>query len=112
MRQLTRRHREARAAHWDSTDVAQEPPNIVRAHVAEWRNHANQARRDLAEIEALPVVDAAELIGERTRRSLGNAPGGEPSATTTPTRRADPEHWSPPSAQQQRHPARDFGPRL
>lgn len=112
LRQLTRRHRDARAAHWDSTDVAQEPPNIVRAHVAEWRNHANEARRDLAEIEALPVVDAAELIGERTRQALGNAPSGEPSATTTPTRRADPEHWSPPSAPQQRHPARDFGPRL
>ena len=110
LRQLTRRHRDVRAAHWDSTDVAQEPPSIVRAHVADWLNNANQARRHLAEIEALPVDDAAGLIGERTRQALGITPSGEPSATRA--RRAEPEDWSPPSPHHLRPPAPDFGPQL
>lgn len=65
LRRLARRHRDAQAALWDSTDTGQQPPNVVRARVAEWRHLANHARHHLAEIEAMPATEAAELIVER-----------------------------------------------
>ncbi len=36
---------------------------------AQWRARAEQARRDLAEIEALPVIEAARLVRERAARA-------------------------------------------
>lgn len=41
-------------------------PSDPRAQAARWQKRAEIGRRDLAAIEALPVVEAAELIRERT----------------------------------------------
>ena len=64
LQHLSRSHADARAALWDGTDADQQPPIIVRAHAAHWRSYATRARRELAAMESLPVLDAAELIAQ------------------------------------------------
>ena len=43
-------------------------PGGAEGRAAQWRTRAAQARRDLGEIEALPVTQAAQLIRDRTAR--------------------------------------------
>src|SRR6218665_2232776 len=44
-------------------------PSTVSARAAGWRARAEQARHDLAQIEALPVAEAAQLVGELAARA-------------------------------------------
>ncbi|HEX4443871.1 MAG TPA: MobF family relaxase [Galbitalea sp.] len=71
------RHEQQRRA-WDRADERDTlrrgipgnlPPSAVEARAAGWRKRADHARHDLAEIEALPVIDAAQLIRDRAARA-------------------------------------------
>ena len=44
------------------------PPSNPRAQTARWRERADAARRDLASIEALPPVEAAQLVRTRAEQ--------------------------------------------
>jgi hypothetical protein len=44
------------------------PLGTAEGRAARWRTRAEQARRDLAEIEALPVTEAARLVRDRAAR--------------------------------------------
>lgn len=44
------------------------PPGGAEGRAAQWLTRAGQARRDLGEIEALPVTQAAQLIRDRAAR--------------------------------------------
>jgi len=43
-------------------------PSSLRKLAAQWRAQAETARRDLSTIEALPVIEAAQLIRDRAAR--------------------------------------------
>lgn len=110
LRQLSRRHADARAALRDSTDTGQQSPNVVRAHVAEWRHLASQARRDLADIEALPVTEAAELIVEREGQVTDGMTVSQPRLA--PAQYAKRESSPQLSAVHRQNPGHELGPGL
>ena len=43
-------------------------PGTAEAHAVQWRGRAEQARGDLAEIETLPLTEAAQLVRDRAAR--------------------------------------------
>ncbi|WP_307812339.1 MobF family relaxase [Lacisediminihabitans changchengi] len=51
--------------------------NDARAQTARWQERADAARRDLVAIEALPVVEAAELIRDRAEREQAQREAAE-----------------------------------
>jgi hypothetical protein len=71
-------HREQQRLAWRRGDEraallshipGQPPPDTVDARASQWRTRAEQARGNLAEIEALPVTEAARLIRDRAARA-------------------------------------------
>ncbi len=83
-------------------------PSSLEARAAELRGHAQQARHHLAEIEALPGAEAAQLIRDRAAQAeperTGEATRQAPAAD--PRRRHSSAPAYPPS------PERGFGPSL
>jgi len=66
--QLTDRHlRESAVLHRQVLGSA--TPSTASTRATQWRTRAKQGRRDLAQIEALPVTEAALLIRDRTARA-------------------------------------------
>ncbi|TAM69287.1 MAG: TrwC relaxase [Microbacteriaceae bacterium] len=53
------------------------PLDTAEGRAARWRTRAEQARRDLAEIEALPVTEAARLVRDRAARVQAERTAGE-----------------------------------
>jgi hypothetical protein len=72
------------------------------------RHSADEARRQLVEIEALPVTEAAQLIQQKARRAAPDrmAEAGPQARTVEGHRRRPP----PPSDRP--YPRRDLGPSL
>jgi hypothetical protein len=105
--QLTADHAAARSALWQDVGSGY-PPSSLEARAAELRVHAHQARSTLAEIEALPVTEAAELIWYRTARAAA-----ERTATAASRARvAESTRWHSASPGGQPTAERDFGPSL
>ncbi len=65
---LIRRHFDERAQLRQRV-LGQLPPGAVGARAGEWRELADQARRQLAEIQTLPVGQAARLVRKRAERA-------------------------------------------
>ncbi|TFD46365.1 hypothetical protein E3T55_17290 [Cryobacterium frigoriphilum] len=63
-------------------------PSTAEARAVQWRGHADQARHDLAEIEALPVTEAAQLIREWVARAQTEEAVAEPAQTVRDARAA------------------------
>jgi hypothetical protein len=106
-RHLTARQADARAALRQTIGGGQRPSG-VEARAAELRSGVEQARRTLAEIEALPVTAAAQHIRELAARATAEriAEATRQAQATEPGRR-----HSPPPVHQP-GPRRDFGPSL
>lgn len=107
LRDLAVRHADARAALWRSIGDGQRPSTVI-ARAAKWRRSADEARRQLVEIEALPVTEAAQLIQQKARRAAPDrmAEAGPQARTVEGHRRRPP----PPSDRP--YPRRDLGPSL
>ncbi|MGV8979357.1 MAG: hypothetical protein ACOH17_15075 [Cellulomonas sp.] len=86
--QLTADHAAARSALRQSIG-GRHPPSGLNARAAQLRAHAQQARHHLAEIEALPSTEAAQLI--RDRAAQAEAERTADTARRVPT--TDPGRW-------------------
>ena len=107
LRALIARHVDARAALWRSMGDGQRP-DTASARVAKWRHSAHEARRLLAEIEALPIPEAAALIQRKARPAHPErVPEAAPQA-----RAAKRNHRLSTSAAPRLLPRRDLQPRL
>ncbi len=83
-------------------------PSSLEARATELRAHARQARHTLAEIEALPVAEAAQLIRDNSARATAEAV----AEATWQTRAAEATRWHSPSPVPPPGPERGFGPSL
>ncbi len=101
-------HADARAALWKSIGAGQRPSDL-QARAAQWRAHADHARRTLAQIDALPVTDAAQPIHDRS--ALASAEGIAVEAASR-ARAADPTPRRPPTPVHQPGPDRGAAPSL
>jgi len=101
LRHLTVHHADARAALWRSVG---EWPSGVEARATELRSGVAQARRTLAEIEALPLTEAAQLIRDRAAQAAAE----RTAEAASRARAAEPSPWHSPSPVYQR----GFGPSL
>jgi hypothetical protein len=106
-RELTANHAAARTAQWQGIGGGYLPSSL-RARVTELRSHAQQTRLDLAEIEALPVTEAAQLIRDRAAQ----AEAERVAEATRLARGADPGRWHSPAPVYPPYPERGFGPSL
>ena len=97
LRDLTARHMDERAALWRSIGGGQRP-STANVRATEWRRSADEARRLLAEIEALPITEAAQLIRLNARHAA-------PERTADATVQAH-------AAEADRRPSRSPGHRL
>ncbi|RPF27276.1 TrwC relaxase [Georgenia muralis] len=105
--ELAMSHAAAFAALWQDIGCGR-MPGPLEARATELRRHAHQARRSLAEIEALPVVDAEQLIRQNATRTMAErlAEAALKARTAhagrrhspSPTRRPDPGRNFTPSA--------------
>ncbi|KAE8764682.1 MobF family relaxase [Georgenia thermotolerans] len=105
LRGLTARHADARAALWRSIGDGQ-PPSTIDARAVELRRRADQARRLLAAIEALPITEAAQLLRQN---AIPSAPERMPDATLKAQALEAHGQTSPPPARRL-GPRRDLGP--
>ena len=64
-------------------------PGSAESQAARWRQRAESARRDLALIESLPVVEAAQLVRERAQPEQAHARGRREGRAPA-QRRSDP----------------------
>ena len=106
-RQLTADHVAARSALWQTIGGGQRPSG-VEARVAKWRRGEDQARIALAEIEALPVNEAAQLIRDRAAQAADQ----KVAEAARQARAAEARGWSSPTPAYYPSPQRDFGPSL
>ncbi len=102
---LTAHHADTREALWQTIGGGQRISDL-QARAAQWRARADQDRRSLAEIEALPVTDAAQLIHDRSAQ----VPERIAVAAASRARAAEPARRRPPSPVHQPDPDRGFGP--
>jgi hypothetical protein len=79
---------------------------LVLARAAELRGHAHQARRTLAEIEALPATEAAQLIRDRTAYAAVD----RTAKAVSRARAAEPRTWHLAFPGYQSSAVREFGP--
>jgi hypothetical protein len=73
------------------------PPSRVEANAAAWRRHLEQSRSDLAEIEALPLIEAAQLIRDRAARTEAERVVAERAKTARDARAAQLARFHTPS---------------
>ena len=99
LRDLTAHHADARAALRRSVG---EGPGGAEARAAESHSCAAHARRTLAELEALPVTEAAQLIQDRAVQAAAE----RIAAAASRARAAEPRPWRSPSTGYER----GFGP--
>ena len=102
---LTAHHTDARAALRRSVG---EGPSGAETRAAEWHSRAAHARRTLAELEALPVTEAALLIQDRAAHAAAERIAKDASQART----AEPARWHSPSTGYPPGPERGFGPSL
>lgn len=101
---LTAHHADSRAAPCRLVGNGQRP-STVQNSAAEWRSAADLASRSLAEIEALPVSEAAQLIRDRA----AHAAAGRAAEAARLARAAERSLWHSPSPVYPSNPARDSG---
>jgi hypothetical protein len=104
--------RQAGPGHPDRASVrlpAGQRPGDLQARATQSRVRAEHARRALAQIDALPVADAAQLIHNRQAQATTERLA---VAAATRARAADPTRRRPPAPVHQPGPDRGFGPRL
>jgi AAA domain len=82
-------------------------PSRLKARAAELRAHAQQARHNLAEIEALPGAEAAQLIRDRAQVAAERT-----AKTASRARTAEPSSWHTVPPGYQSSAEREFGPSL
>ncbi len=87
-------------------------PSAASPRATQWRTRAEQARRDLAQIEALPVTEAAQLVRERAARAEAEREAAERAQAGREARAVQLGQFQPSSDHGRRGPERDFGPRL
>jgi hypothetical protein len=105
--QLTENHAAARSALRQGIGSGYAPSSL-KARTAELRAHAQQARHHLAEIEAFPSTEAAQLIRDRA----AHAEPERTRAATRPAPAADPGRRQPSAPAYPSYPEHDFGPSL
>lgn len=84
-------------------------PSTAITRATQWRTRAEQARSDLAEIEALPVTEAVQLIRNLTARAEAEREATERAQAARDARAA--QFRSPSTDHGRTGPERD-GPRL
>lgn len=104
---LNAHHADTRAALRRTVGAGQRPSDLE-ARAAGWRSHADQARRTLAEIEALPVSEAAQLIRDRAVQAAAE----KVAESARQARAADSRLRHAAAPVHQPGPQRDFGPSL
>ena len=87
-------------------------PSTAITRAIRWRNRAEQARHDLAEIEALPVAKAAQFVRERVARVKAEREAAERAQAALDVRAARLGQFRPSSDHGRTGPERDFGPSL
>jgi hypothetical protein len=108
-RRLASRRADERAALRRSIP-GQLPPSTVEAHAVQWRTRGEQARGDLAEIEALPVTEAARLIRDRAAQTDAERAAAERAQIARDARAAKLARFRRPSIGHERpRPGRDHG---
>ena len=103
--QLTTDHAAARSALRQSIGGGYLPSGL-QARAAQLRAHAQRARHDLAQIEALPSAEAAQLI--RDRAAQAEAERIAAATRLAPSR--DPDRWRSSGPAYPPHLERDVGP--
>jgi len=103
--QLTDDHAAARSALRQSIGGGYLPTGL-QARAAQLRAHAQLARHDLAQIEALPSAGAAQLVRDRAAQ----AEAERIAAATRLARARDPGRWRSPAPAYPPHLERDVGP--
>ena len=104
---LTAHRADARAALCRLVGDGQRP-STIQARAAELRSGVDQARIALAEIEALPVAEAAQLIRDRAVQAAAE----RFAEAARLARGADPGRWQSPAPVYPSYPERGFGPSL
>lgn len=84
-------------------------PSTAITRATQWRTRAEQARSDLAEIETLPVIEAAQLIHDLTARAEAERVAAERAQAARDARAA--QFGSPSTDHDRTGPERDV-PRL
>ena len=107
LQDLTAHHADARAALCRLAGDGQWP-STIRARAAELRSGVDQARGILAELEALPVTAAAQLIQDRAAEAAAE----RSAEAASQTRAAEHSLRHSPSPVYQPGPERGFGPSL
>jgi hypothetical protein len=105
LRDLTAHHADARA---ELRRSVSEGPGGAKARATESHNRAAHARRTLAELEALPVTEAAQLIQDRAAR----AEAEKIATAASQARAAEPARWHSPSPGYPPGHERGIGPSL
>ncbi len=108
LRDLTAQHADARAALWHSIGAGQRPSDL-QVNATQSRARADHARRALAQIDALPVTDAAQLIRDRQAQAPTERIAVE---AANRARAAEPARWRSPAPGHQPDPDRGIGPSL
>ncbi|GAA1557652.1 MobF family relaxase [Brevibacterium picturae] len=111
-RQLTKAHADARASLRRRIYGDRRPVDPVQ-RAAGWRTRAEQARDDLAQIEALPLDQAAQLVRDRAAQTEMERIAAEQVKVAAKARAAKLARFPSPSSEHRRSgPERDFGPSL
>ena len=104
---LTRRRTDERAV-LRGRIFGNQLPGTPEASAAQWRGRAEQARGDLAEIEALPVTEAAQLVRDQTARVQAKRAAAERAQAARDARAAQLHQFQSPSIEQESpRPERD-----
>lgn len=106
LQDLTARHADERAALYRLVGDGQRSSSTVQGRAAELRGGVDRARDGLAEIEALPVTEAAQLIRNRAAQAAAQ----EAADAARQARDAEARAWSPPAPMYYPGPQRGFGP--
>lgn len=88
--------------------VGELPLSTAGTRTVPWRGRAEQSRLDLAEIEALPVIEAAQLVRERAARVQAERAAAERAQAARDARAAKLDQLRSAS-DDRRRPAQDYG---
>jgi len=108
-RQLAQCHANARAS-LRQRIYGNQRPNDPAARAAGWRDLAQEARRDLAQIESVPVAEAAQLVRVRSALAKAERIAADQVKAAVEARAVRLARFSSPSTDRRRSgPGHDFG---
>ncbi len=82
-------------------------PSTASTRAAVWRSRAEQARHNLAQIEALPVTEAAQYVRELAARAAAEREAAERARAAREKRAAQLDHYRLSSDHGRTGPQRD-----